>query len=193
MLCLNIRSTQARIGINSQLSKLESHMRPAELHRDYVPPRADVWSTMPKVDIDSYPSRHAYGAATMDDFTRANGEQGLADVQEATSAHTQSAWDFIENGAKPHGENEVTVQAESKLAEKINKQRYISVEGIPDPTITVTSAEVQGEIDPGHDRYDIQTYDRAEVNFIPGSVEIYLAQKASVRTWTTEGHFDIYA
>ena len=101
MLYVNVRHTLPRIGLHTQLATLSSHVRPAELHTTYVAPRADVHATQVKIDIDSYPSRHAYGASTMEDFTRENGQQGLADIQQATSSHTQAAWDVIENGARP--------------------------------------------------------------------------------------------
>ena len=129
----------------------------------------------------------------MEDFTRANGQQGLADIQQAASEHTQAAWDVIENGARPGGSSEIINQAKGKLAAQIAKQRYIEVQSIPDPTITVTPSVVQGNIDTGKDEVSIQTYPTADVTFNPGKFEAYLEQQGSVRMWTTEGHYDIYA
>ena len=193
MLYVNVRHTLPRIGLHTQLATLSSHVRPAELHTTYVAPRADVHATQVKIDIDSYPSRHAYGASTMEDFTRENGQQGLADIQQATSSHTQAAWDVIENGARPGGSSEIINQAKSKLADQIAKQRYIEVQAIPDPTITVTPSVVQGNIDTGKDEVSIQTYPSADILVHPGQAETYLEQKGSIRMWTTEGQYDIYA
>ena len=193
MLYVNVRHTLPRIGLHTQLATLSSHVRPAELHTTYVAPRADVHATQVKIDVDSYPSRHAYGASTMEDFTRANGQQGLADIQQATSSHTQAAWDVIENGARPGGSSEIINQAKGKLANQIAKQRYIEVQSIPDPTITVTPSVVQGNIDTGKDEVSIQTYPTADVTFNPGKFEAYLEQQGTVRMWTTEGQYDIYA
>ena len=193
MLYVNVRHALPRIGLHTQLATLSSHVRPAELHTTYVAPRADVHATQVKIDIDSYPSRHAYGASTMEDFTRENGQQGLADIQQATSSHTQAAWDVIENGARPGGSSEIINQAKSKLADQIAKQRYIEVQSIPDPTITVTPSVVQGNIDTGKDETSIQTYPTADVTFNPGKFEAYLEQQGAVRMWTTEGQYDIYA
>ena len=193
MLYVNVRQTLPRIGLHTQLASLSSHMRPAQLHTTYVAPRADVHATQVRVDIDSYPSRHAYGASTMGDFARANEQQGLSDIQQATSENTEAAWDVIENGARPGGSSEIINQINSKLAAQIAKQRYIEVQSIPDPTITVTPSVVQGNIDTGKDEVSIQTYPTADVTFNPGKFESYLEQQGSIRMWTTEGQYDIYA
>ena len=194
MLCLNVRSTFPRIGLHTQQAWTEkAAVIPAKLSTEYVAPRADVWPSGVKVDIDSYPSRHAYGYSTMGDLTQTEGQQGLADIQQATSGHTQEAWDMIENGAKKGGSNEIIAQVKSKLASAIAKQRYLEVQSIPDPVITVTPSTMQGNIDTGKDEVTAQTYPTADVTFNPGKVEVYLEQQGSVRMWTTEGQYDIYA
>ena len=193
MLYVNVRHTLPRIGLHTQLASLSSRVRPAELNTTYVAPRADVHATQVKVDIDSYPSRHAYGASTMDDLTRESGQQGLSDNQQTTSAHTQAAWDMIENGARPGAPSEIIRQIQGRLANEIMKQRYIEVRSIPSPTLTVTPSVVQGNIDTGKDEVSIQTYPNAEVTFNPGKFEVYLAQQGAMRMWATEGQYDIYA
>ncbi len=194
MLCLNIRSTYPRIGLHTQQAWTEkAAVKPAELSTEYVAPRADIHPTGAQIDINSYPSRHSYGASTMDDFTRENGQQGLSDVQKTASDHTQKAWDIIENGAKKRGGNRIVSWYKSDVANKISQQRYLVAESIPDPVITVTPSTMQGNIDTGKDEVSIQTYSSADVIMHPGQAEAYLEQKGSIRMWTTEGQYDIYA
>jgi hypothetical protein len=194
MLCLNIRSTYPRIGLHTQQAWVEeASVKPAELSTNYEAPRADIWPAGVVVDIDSYPSRHSYGAETMTDFTRDHGQQGISDVQEGTSGHTQNAWDMIENAATKHGGNRIAAQAKSKLAEQISQQRMLVAESIPAPVITVTPSTMQGNIDTGKDEVSIQTYAEANIVAHPGTVQTYLAQQGSIRMWTTEGQYDIYA
>ncbi len=168
-------------------------MRPAELSRDYRAPRADVGVTQPTMDIDTYPSRHAYGYTNYDDFAAQYGQQGIQDVQSGNSSHTENAWDNIENGAVPGGTSTVITQVKSKVEADIGQQRYIVAEHIPQPTITVTPARVQGNIDTGKDEVTAKTYPTADVTYNPGKFEVYLEQKGNVRMWTSEGQYDIYA
>lgn len=100
---------------------------------------------------------------------------------------------MIENGAKKGGSNEIIAQVKSQLASAIAKQRYLEVQSIPDPVITVTPSTMQGNIDTGKDEVSIQTYSSADVVMHPGQAEAYLEQKGSIRMWTTEGQYDIYA
>ena len=193
MLCLNIRSTYPRIGLHTQLGQLDNQMRPAQLHTDYQAPRANVHATLVKVDIDQYPSRHAYGSSTMGDFAAANEQQGLADVQEGVSERTQGAWDNVENGAKPGGQSRPIACIKNQIQQKIAQQRYLVAAAIPDPVFTVTPSIVQGDIDTGKDEVTAETYAFAEGTFTPGQVQVYLEQAGSVRMWTTEGQYDIYA
>ena len=193
MLCLNIRSTYPRIGLHTQLASLDSHMRPAQLSREYRAPRADVGVTQVRIDIDSYPSRHVYGNTSHGDFAAEYGQQGIQDVQEGNSSHTENAWDNIENGAVPGGPTRQVAQAESRVDNQISQQRYLAAEHIPAPTITVTPSSVQGDIDTGKDEVTAQTYAFADVAFNPGKVDVYLQQQGNVRMWTTEGQYDIYA
>ena len=193
MLCLNVRSTLPRIGIHTQLASLETHVRPAELHTEYQAPRSNQTLSQPTIDIDSYQSRTAYGYRTMSDFMSEAAQQGLSDVQSGTSSHTEAAWDMIENGSVPQGSSYIVSQISSKVDAQIARQRYLEVSSIPKPNINITPARLQGDIDPGKDETTAQTYGKADVTFKPGSFEIYLEQQGSIRMWTTEGKYDIYA
>ena len=101
--------------------------------------------------------------------------------------------DNVENGAKPGGQSRPIARIKNQIQQKIAQQRYLVAAAIPDPVFTVTPSIVQGDIDTGKDEVTAETYAFAEGTFTPGQVQVYLEQAGSVRMWTTEGQYDIYA
>lgn len=192
MLRLNMRVTQPMIGMHTQLGKLDAHSTPARLSTQNQQARSNAHWTQATVDIDQYPSRHAYGFTNHTDFAREHGQQGFSDLAESISRDTQQAWANIEDGGKP-GRNPPKEQYDNNLWREIKKQRYITTELIPDPTITWHPVEAEGECDPGDVTVDIDTDAFATTNFNRGKVETYLKQKANVDRWVSEGKYDIYA
>ena len=192
MLYLNTRHTLPRIGIDMQASTLSSRIVKPTVDSSYHAPQSNLGTGPVTVEINSYPSRHSYGARTMDDFTREKGQQGLSDVKANTSKHTQAAWAMIDNGAKK-GSDPIAQQAHRELSSEIGKQRRIEAQAIPDPEIRVHPAELMGDIDPGRWDYKIQTAEKADVTFNRGYIKIYLEDPGSIRSWVSEGHYDIYA
>ena len=192
MLRLNMRVTQAMIGMNTQLGKLDAHSTPAELHTQNKEARSTAHWTQPSVEIDQYPSRHAYGYSNNTDFAKEHGEQGFSDLAKTTSDITQQAWANIENGGK-RGKNPPLEAYKNRLWQDIKKQRYIKTELIPDPTIKYTPVKAEGVIEPSDISVSIDADSFAKTNFNRGKVETYIKQKADVRRWVSEGKYDIYA
>ena len=189
-----MRFTQPMIGMHTQLGKLEAHSTPAQLHSDPKLPRSNRHWTQPTVDIDQYPSRHAYGNDNHTDFAKKYGQQGRSDLAKTTSRWTQEAWDNVENSGKK-GKKPVEQRYDSKLRQEIEQSKnwHIVTELIPDPVITFHPIEAVGEPDLGDVTVKIDTQPFAQTHFTPGQVETYLQQKADVRRWVTEGKYDIYA
>ena len=192
MTYLNIRSTQAMASIHTQLGKLSTHSVPARLHGDYQAARSGLGATQPKISMDSYQSRHAYGYTNNTDFARENYQKGMQGVAEGRSHHTRNAWDFIDNAAKP-GRNVIADQAMQGVRQQFMKQRYLELQSIPDVEITVTPAEITGRSDPGHVTLSIDTEPFAQSDYEPGSVDTELTQEGDVRQWVSYGHYDILA
>ena len=68
---LNISTELAQISIHQEQPRsLKNTFRPAELHRHYDPPLADVAATQVEIDIDTYNSRKTYGFLNHDDFAK---------------------------------------------------------------------------------------------------------------------------
>ena len=192
MLYLNTRHTLPRIGIDMVASTLSSRIQKPTAEGAYHAPRSNTGMGRITLEINSYPSRKSYGARTMADFTGEKGQQGISDVQSATSRHTQDAWAMIESGAKK-GHNEIASQAKSRLSGEISKQRHLEAQAIPDPEIHIQPAHEPGDIDPGSWDYTIQTADKADVTYNEGHFEVFLEERGSIHNWVSEGHYDIYA
>ena len=118
-----MRFTQPMISVHTQLGKLEAHSTPAELHSEARLPRSNRHWTQPSVEIDQYPSRHAYGFTNHTDFAREHGQQGFSDLSKTTSRWTQEAWDNVENSGKK-GKKPVEQRYDSKLRQEISKERH---------------------------------------------------------------------
>lgn len=192
MLRLNMRITQPMIGLHTQLGKLEAHSTPAKLHTENRQASSTVHWTQTTLEINQYPSRHAYGFVNHTDFAREHGQQGYSDLKETTERWTSEAWDNIENGGKP-GRHPVTQRYDSKLQQEISRQRHVVTELIPDPEIHITPGQVTGDVDRGDVTEKIEAESFAQTHFTPGQVETYLKQKPDIRRWVTEGKYDIYA
>ena len=192
MLRLNIRQTFTQIGIRTQPSTLSTHYKRPEAHTEYVAPRSNMGTTQPKLDINSYPSRHSYGHSTCDDLTKAAGQRGLQDLQAAIKRHNHNGLAMANSGAK-RGHDEIVAQAKQHIAEFIGKKRYLEARFIPNPEIHYTPGQLVGKPDPGKYDWTVQADYKADVNYTPGKAETYIAQQGGVRQWVTEDHYDIYA
>jgi len=192
MPCLNIRSTQAMTMVHTKLGQLSAHSVPAELHGDYQAPRSGVGCTQPELQMDSYQSRKAYGYKKLGDLTREFQQEGFQGADQGRSHHTQNAWNFIDNAAKP-GRNVIAEQAMQGVRQQIAKRMYLEVQAIPDVEIQVTPSRLVGQNDPGHAALSIDAQPFAETDFQPGSVSTEVTQEADVRQWVTYGHYDLLA
>lgn len=193
ILRLNIRHSLPQIGIRNHQSTVDdSHMIPAQVHTNDQQSRSNKGVTQARVDIDSYPSRRAYGYRKMGDFTRENGQKGIADVQSADSGHTQAAWAVIENGAKRG--NYVAQRAKEKIYSDAKKTVNVNIDLIPNPRITLAEpSRIEGEPDLGDVTAKIDTKSKASIKITKGSAETYLKDKGFIRRWVTEDKYDIYA
>ena len=190
---MNIRHELPEIGIRQQQAASEKAAYvPAEMHRDYEPPLADMGVSLVKVDIDCYPCRKAYGYLNNTDFAQTYGQKGQQDIAAATSRHTQEGWDMAKNGAKP-GESIIGRQNRSHFWNQVVKWPTWVAKDIPDPVFTVTPSEIKGQMNVGHDRYSIKPKAKANIDIRVGEAETYIATEGSIRMWTTEGHYDIQA
>ena len=187
MLCLNIRATNAMIGIKTEPGKLNQQSAPAKLSRDYEAPKAGIWPDYVKVDIDQYPCRKAYGYRTNWDSLHEFGQKGLQGVQEGVARRAREGTELLENGAKY---NVIAAQAKRKITEHSDVRLQFQM--IPKPEITVHIPEMRGNIDVGQDKMKIEPSSLKQ-EYTPTSVDTYIEQKQNLRMWTTEGKYDIYA
>ena len=192
MVRLNIRHELPQIGIRQTLGRIDE--------TGIIQPRArgtnqQAYSnktvTQPGLDLDSYPSRRAYGDRKMGDFTAERGQRGFSDVRAATARHTRDGWSKIDNGAKRG--NDIPQIAKSEMFSKYQARPVFSIGFVPDVEVTGHPSEVVGEPDLGDISVDIETAPSARIHYTPGSVETYLQNEGFIRRWTTIDKYDIYA
>ena len=93
MLYVSTRHQLPQISIHQTWSKLNrSAVVPAQVQGNNEQSSSNKGTTQPTTDIDNYPSRRAYGARNMTDFTREHGQKGISDAHSAASTRTQRAW-----------------------------------------------------------------------------------------------------
>ena len=190
---LNIRHALPQIDIRTRRTTVDdSHMVPAEIHTGTRQARSNKGATQARIDINSYPSRKAYGHRTMNDLTRENGQQGISDAQSGTSRHTQEAWSVIENG--PKRGDYVQKQARQKIFSEAKKTRYLEAQFIPNPQTTLAEpSQVVGEPDLGDVTAKIDAKSYASIQITTGGAQTYLKDQGFIRRWVTEDKYDIYA
>ncbi|MBR6013696.1 MAG: hypothetical protein IK062_07935 [Selenomonadaceae bacterium] len=194
MLYVNTRHQLPQISIHQTWSKLnKSSVVPAEVHGSNEQASSNKWITQPTTEIDNYPSRRAYGARKMTDLTREQGQKGISDAQSATSTRTQRAWGFIDDASK-RGNYVARSYKNTMMSKYQSAKNLVNFSLMPAPNISVTQGQVVGESDLGDVTAEIENKSAfAEIEYTPGSAETQLADKGFIRTWTTEGHYDIYA
>ena len=193
MLKLNIRHSLPQIGLRIQQSRVEeAHDEQPVITGRRRQAQSQKWITQPKIDINSYQSRHAYGNSTMSDFARENQRRGLSDVQNAVSSHAQETWSIINNAAKSG--NYVRNHAEQIRQAEFMEQRYLVAVAIPDAVTELEEAsELIGDIDVGETDINFELAPQPTIRITTGSAETYLRDRGFIRQWTTQDRFDIYA
>ena len=192
MLYLNVRHTLPMIGMRSQKNTLDAGINQPSYDQTSQQARSNKGKTQPKIDIDSYPSRHSYGYTNHTDFARENEQEGLSGVQQGTSKHTQMAWALAEDGPKP-GRQVAIEQIYRDMMSIADQNRVLVAQAIPDPEVHFTVGEVAGEPTVGRTTPHWNVTSRARVEYNRGNIEIYLQQKGSIRAWVSEGKYDILA
>lgn len=192
MLYLNVQHTLPMIGMRSQKNTLEAGINQPSYDQTSQQARSNKGKTQPKIDIDSYPSRHSYGYTNHTDFARENEQEGLSGVQQGTSKHTQMAWALAEDGPKP-GRMVPIEQVQSEVQSIADQNRVLVAAAIPKPEISFDIGEVVGETEVGAVSTQWQIEPRARIEYNRGSIETYLERKGDIHGWVSEGHYDILA
>lgn len=192
MVRLNTRHELPQIGIRQTQGRLnESGIIQPQVHGRNRQASSNKGATQPGLDINSYPSRKAYGHRTMDDLTAEQGSRGKSDVQAATSRHSAEAWSKATNAAKRG--DDIAQEARADLFSDYEARAVFTYSAIPNPQMQGIPNEVVGEPDLGDISVDIETAPSAKIRYTPGSVETYLQNEGFIRHWVSYGNYDISA
>jgi hypothetical protein len=190
---LNTRHELPQLGIRQTQAKLDESgiIQPRIRGTGNRQAQANKTVTQPSLYLDNYPSRRAYGHRTMNDLTAEQGQRGIANVQSATSKHTQEGWTKATNAAKRG--DDVVQNARSEMFSKYQARILFRIDAIPDPQMQGQPNQVIGEPDLGNISVDIETAPSARIRYTPGSVETYLQNEGFIRHWVSYDSYDIYA
>lgn len=190
---LNIRHEFPQIGIRQTLGRIdEARIIQPRLSGNLRQPQSNMGATQPpNIDMDSYPSRRAYGARKMGDFIAERGQKGFSDIEAATSRHARDTWTKIENGARRG--NDIAQNAKAEMFSKYQARPVFSIIFPADVQVQGYTSEVVGDIDVGDFSVDVETEPSAQIHYTPGSVEIYMQNEGFLRQWVSMGNYDIYA
>ena len=192
MLYLNTRHTLPTIGLRIQHNTVDTGIIQPRYTQETQQARSNRGFTQARISIDSYPSRHSYGATNNTDFARENMERGYAEVGKGTSKHTQMAWALAEDG--PKAGRQVGIEfAKRDMENRVTRQRTLVAAHIPDPEIHFDVGQAVGEPTVGRTTPHWHTEGKPRLEYKRGSIETYLQQKGDIRRWVSEGKYDIRA
>ena len=193
MTYLNVRHQLPQIGMNNQLGKFsKTAVNQPEMHGNgHEQAKSHKGITQSQIDIIDYPSRKAYGARNMTDFTAERGQKGFSDVQQGTSGHAQETWRLIEQGPRK-GNYQIQKFHQKIYEDKVVRPRF-SIDKVPDPEIHGQQAQVVGDIDVG----DVTEYSEParepDIQFERGNLQTYLDNQGFINRWVSQGQYDIQA
>ena len=148
-------------------------------------------ATQPRLSIDNYPSRRAYGFRKAGDLMAEQGRRGISDVQSSTGRHASENWTQATTGAQRG--NDIVQKIKSDIFSDYQARPVFTTAAIPDPQMQGYQGEVVGEPDTGDVAVDIQTEPNARIHYTPGSVETFLQNEGYIRHWVSMDRYDIYA
>lgn len=185
MLCLNMKSTNAVLGIDIKHLKMNMNYDDAKLSTEYIPAKSGVTASAVVVEINQYPCRAAYGMQSAMDATIELAKEAKQKAIEGTARRASEGVQAMKYG---HKKNVFADIAKSNITKLGN--RVLTLGEIPDPIITVTPSEIIGSNDVGKDDVTIEPTP-VKYDYQQGEVSYYLKQKASLEMWVTEGKYDI--
>ena len=187
MLCLNMKSTNAVLGMDIKHLKMNMNYDDAKLSTEYIPPKSGVAASAVEVEINQYPCRAAYGMQSAMDATVELAKEAKQKVTEGTGRRASEGTQVMMYG---HKKNVFADIAKSNITKPEN--RTLTLGAIPEPIITVKPSQIVGKNDVGKYAVTIKP-SPVQYDYQQGEVSYYLKQKASLKMWVTEGKYDIKA
>lgn len=187
MLFLNIRSTQARIGLDINRGHMNIHSPRGEWHMEHEPAQCNLSVGRTTVELNSKPFYEALDRYKPDALYRKYAQEGRQGVLEGISRRMHEAEMFNKNGARTNVIAQIGKQA---LYEPY--KLVVGLEITPPADLTVHKGELQGSNDVGSLKKEYEL-PPIQFDYTPATVQTYLQQQGDIRMWVTEGRYDIYA
>lgn len=191
---VNVRHKLTEIGIRQEHAKINSApYTPAKITVDRKHPVNGQHNTQATIEIDQYESRKAVGGfLSPEDFAKKYGDQGLEHIAEVISKHVQEGWDAAKNAAKP-GRVTTVDHAVADLTNRLVEWPKWDLAVVPPPEITVNPSRIEGDIDPGYTKLNIDATTEVNFDYSAGKAETYINDQGFIKMWMTKGYIDLEA
>jgi hypothetical protein len=192
MVRLNTRHELPQIGIHQTFGRFdETAIIQPYPEGTNQQARSNQTVSQPSLDLDSYPSRKAYGYRKPGDLMAEQGQRGKSDVQAATRRHAAEGWSKATTAAQPG--NDIVQKIKSEIFSDYQARAVFTTAGIPDAEMQGHPSEIVGKPEPSNISVDIKTAPSARIHYTRGGVETYLENEGFIHTWVSYSYYDIYA
>jgi hypothetical protein len=185
MLLLNIRQQYAKLGLDIQDPALKLRTTQPKIEMATQAATVEIHQQPGVLEIDQTPCRYSIGLKNLHDFSRDNAEEGKQRAQEAIVKIAEEGDRLAQIEKKGNPIAEMGAEA------IVEEPKEITWAHIDAPIINYQPGKV--EYNPIRGRVDLQlqrgTVDNESQR---GTVEGYIAQRQSIRMWTTENKYDLY-
>lgn len=184
-----------KLNISQQYAKLELISQRANLNMKTIAPRLDMHTEPVKVEIrqpqgmleiDQSPCRASYGIKSSADFSRDAAEEGKRVAMETVGRIAQEGDRMA--SVESHEDAIVAMATETNFP----PPPEVILARVESPIVRYTAHPVEFQVTPGRVNINPQL-GSVQADYQPGSVHGTITQYQSVRMWTTENKYDLYA
>lgn len=186
MLKLNISQQYAKLELTSQRAKLNMKTIAPRVEIDTEPAKVEIRQPMGKLEIDQSPCRASYGIKSPTDFSREIAEEGKRAALEAIARIAQEGQRMASIESKEDAIVAMATETNFPPPPQVVLARTAS------PNIRYTASPVEFQVTQGRVNINPQL-GSIQTDYQPGTVQGHITQYQSVRMWTTENKYDLYA
>lgn len=187
MRCLNIRSTYAQIGMRTQQGYFDIKQPKAEMHLGKPPAKLDLKTIPGRMEINRDKFWASLGNDSILRLSAKWAQEARQRGQEGISRMAREGDQIAAAGGRDSG---VFVSIARSNIQPEEKEVILKRPDPPEITYIPAKVENRTRVEP----LDATIRPQAvEFNYHRAKVNTYLDRKQSIRMWTSEGKYDMYA
>lgn len=184
MQILNVATQPAKLEVATQNTVLQLTTTAPQVELSTAAAKLEIHQAQGAMSIDQSPCRASYGFKSPLEFARDIANEGMRDCAEGIGRRAQQG-DRLAS-IETHENAVVNMAAESGM-DKTSEITWAHIDS-PDVSYNMTPADIQ--FSPGELNVNLKR-GTVENNSQRGSVDVRVAQYASIRMWTTENKVDL--